>query len=175
VRRLGLISAILFVGTVWFANWLLTRYGVVHIGGLAMPAGVFAVGAAFTLRDLVDRTLGRAVVVVCIVAGCLLAYFIEASVQIPGGMVTIAVASAASFLLSEFCDLAVYAPLEERSFPGAVVASNIVGAAIDSLAFLTLAFGGLHGLFAGQVVGKLLMTVAALPVVYGIRGRLRVA
>ena len=67
VRTLGIISAVLFIATVWLANWLLSRYGVVSIGfGLYAPAGVFAVGAALTLRDLVDRTLGRAAVVGCI-------------------------------------------------------------------------------------------------------------
>jgi len=174
VKRLGIVAAVLFVGTVWFANWLLTRYGVVNIGfGLTAPAGVFAVGLAFTLRDIVHRTLGRAVVVACIVAGCLLAYFIEASVTIPGGHVTIALASAAAFLFSEGADLAVYSPLEERSFIGAVAASNVAGAVVDSALFLWLAFGSLH-LMEGQVVGKLLMTAAALPIVMLLRGRLEV-
>jgi queuosine precursor transporter len=174
-RSLGLAAAGLFVGTVWFANWLLTRYGVVHIGfGLTAPAGVFAVGLAFTLRDVVHRTLGRAVVVGCILAGCLLAYLIEATASIPGGHMTIAAASALAFLFSETTDLLVYTPLEERSFVGAVAASNVVGAVVDSALFLWLAFGSL-AFMEGQVVGKLLMTAAALPVVVAIRPRLAAA
>lgn len=175
MRRIGITAALLFVGTVWFANWLLARYGVVSVGfGLVAPAGVFAVGLAFTLRDIVHRTLGRAAVFACILVGCLLAYLIEANAQIPGGHVSIAVASALAFLFSETADLAVYTPLEERSFLGAVAASNVVGAFADSALFLWLAFGSLH-FMAGQVWGKLLMTAVALPVVYVSRRRLAVA
>lgn len=174
MKRIGIVAAVLFVGTVWFANWLLTKYGVVSIGfGLSAPAGVFAVGLAFTLRDVVHRTLGRAVVFGCILAGCLLAYLIEADAQIPGGSVSIAGASAIAFLFSETADLTIYTPLEERTFLGAVIASNVVGAVVDSALFLWLAFGSL-AFIDGQIVGKLWMTAAAIPVVLAIRGRLPV-
>lgn len=144
MRRIGLVAAALFVGTVWLSNWLLSRYGIVPVGfGLEAPAGVFAVGLAFTLRDLVHRTLGRAAVFCCIVGGCLLSYAVEANVAIPGGLVTIALASAAAFLFSESADLAIYEPLARRSFLSAVVASNAVGAIVDSALFLWLAFGSL--------------------------------
>lgn len=172
MRRIGIIAAGLFVATVWFANWLLSKYGVVPIGlGLSAPAGVFAVGLAFTLRDVVHRTLGRVAVFACILAGCLLAYFIEANAHIPGGHVSVAVASALAFLFSETSDLAVYTPLEERSFLGAVAASNVVGTVVDSALFLWLAFGSL-AFIEGQIVGKLWMTAAALPVVFTLRRRL---
>jgi uncharacterized PurR-regulated membrane protein YhhQ (DUF165 family) len=42
-----------------------------------------------------------------------------------------------------------------------MVGSNIVGAAADSVVFLWLAFGSL-AFFAGQMVGKLSMTVLAV-------------
>ncbi len=172
MKRIGIVAALLFVGTVWFSNWLLARYGVVSVGfGLYAPAGVFAVGLAFTLRDIVHRTLGRTAVFACIIAGCLLAYFIEANVTIPGGHLAIAAASAIAFLFSETADLAVFEPLAKKSFVGAVAASNVVGAVVDSALFLWLAFGSLS-LIEGQVFGKVLMTVVALPVVFLIRGRL---
>lgn len=172
MRLLGYISAVLFVATVWFANWLLTKYGIINIFGLDMPAGVLAVGLAFTLRDIVHRTLGRYAVIACILAGCALAYFIEANVSIPRGHVSIAIASAIAFLLSETADMLVYTPLAERHFLGAVTASNIVGTVVDSALFLWLAFGSL-ALIEGQVVGKLLMTAVALPFVWIGRGTLR--
>lgn len=175
MRRIGLSAAALFIGTVWLANWLVTKYGIVPVGfGLSAPTGVFAVGIAFTLRDIVHRTLGRAAVVGCIIAGCVLAYFIEANINIPGGHVSLAVASAAAFLFSESADLAVYTPLEKRGFLRAVTASNIVGALVDSALFLWLAFGSL-AFFEGQVWGKLLMTAAALPIVAMSRRRLALA
>lgn len=172
-RLVGLIAAVLFVGTVGFANWLLTKYGVVSIGfGLHAPAGVFAVGVAFTLRDIVHRLLSRMAVIYCIIAGCALAYFIEASVTLPGGRVSIAVASAIAFLLSELADLAVYSPLEERNFTTAVAASNLVGSVLDSVLFLWLVGLLTWPLLEGQVYGKLLMTVLALPLVYMSRRKL---
>jgi uncharacterized PurR-regulated membrane protein YhhQ (DUF165 family) len=162
-RTIGYVASGLFVATVWLANWLLARYGVVDIGfGLQAPAGVFAIGAALVLRDIVHRTLGRTWVIGCIVAGCALAFLIESDAHIPGGVVPIAVASAAAFLLSETADMAVYTPLQERSFLGAVAASNVVGAVVDSALFLWLAFGSLE-FMTGQVVGKLWMTVLAVP------------
>lgn len=162
-RRVGVVAAVAFVGTVWLANWLLAKYGTVSVGfGLEAPAGVYAAGIAFALRDLVHRTLGRAAVVWCIAAGCLLAYLISDG-TIPGGQTSIAVASAAAFLFSELSDLAIYTPVAGRSFTAAVVASNTVGAVVDSVIFLWLALGSL-ALLPGQVVGKWWMTVAVLPV-----------
>lgn len=171
-ERIGIVAALLFVGTVWLANWLITRYGPVRVGfGLMAPAGVYAAGLAFTLRDIVHRTLGRGVVVAAIIAGAILSLLVGADATIPGGLVAIAVASAIAFLVSELADFAVYEPLQTRTFTGAVIVSNTVGVLIDSVLFLWLAFGSL-GFLQGQVVGKLWMTAAALPVVLVLRRRL---
>lgn len=173
-RRIGVAAAVLFVGTVWFANWLINRYGAVPVGfGLMAPAGVYAAGIAFTLRDIVHRTLGRSAVVGCILAGCALAFFLSNG-TIPGGRTSIAVASATAFLVSELADLSVYTPLEHRNFIGAVLASNLAGVVIDSAIFLWLALGSLS-LFWGQVVGKWWMTLAVLPLLFISRRTLRAA
>lgn len=161
-KRVGIVATVLFVGTVWAANWAVKKYGPVPVGfGLEAPAGVYFVGVAFTLRDIIHRTLGRYVVVGAILAGSLLAFFIEANVSIPGGVVSLAVASAIAFLASELADLTVYEPVRERGWLPAVVASNIAGILVDSALFLWLAFGSL-AFFRGQVVGKAWMTVAAV-------------
>lgn len=153
MRRVGMVAAAAFVATVWLANWLIVHFGLVHVGfGLLAPAGVFAAGAAFTLRDVVHRTLGRWVVVGCIVLGAALSFVIAPA---------FALASGCAFLLSELADLAVYEPLSRRSLAGALVASNTVGLVIDSVLFLWLAFGSL-ALLWGQVVGKAWMTLLAL-------------
>jgi len=168
-RRIGLVAAALFVGTVYGANWALTHYGFVPVGfGLEAPAGVYFAGLAFTLRDVVHRSLGRGVVLACIAAGAVLSWALEASTTIPGGRVSVAVASAVAFGLSELSDLAVYEPIRRRGWLPAVVASNAVGIVIDSAVFLWLALGSL-ALIEGQLVGKAWMTLAALPVVYALR------
>jgi uncharacterized PurR-regulated membrane protein YhhQ (DUF165 family) len=169
-RRAGLIAALAFVATVWAANYALSRWGFVPVGfGLEAPAGVYFAGLAFTLRDIVHHSLGRAVVIACILAGAALSWLIEANANL-GGTVTVAVASAIAFLLSELADLAVYEPLRERGWLPAVVASNAVGIVVDSALFLWLAFGSL-AFIEGQLVGKAWMTLAALPVLYALRRR----
>lgn len=161
-RLIGLLSAALFVFTVYAANWLVTRYGPVAIGfGLVAPAGVYVVGLAFTLRDIVHRTLGRWFVIGAILVGAVLSYFVSANAHIPGGKMGLAVASAIAFLFSELADLSVYEPLRERGWVPAVVVSNIVGLVVDSALFLWLAFGSL-AFFWGQVVGKAYMTAIAV-------------
>ncbi len=114
------------------------------------------------LRDAIQRRYGVAWSLVAIGAGCALSVAVA-----PPALV---LASAAAFLLSEMADLAVYTPLQKRRLLAAVVLSGIAGAAIDSAAFLWLAFGSLD-FIAGQIVGKLWMTLAAAPLVLLIRAR----
>jgi hypothetical protein len=56
--------------------------------------------------------------------------------------------------------IGLYAPLWRRRLVLAVLASGLVGAAVDSVLFLWLAFGSLDHL-AGQLVGKMWMVGAA--------------
>ncbi len=161
------LTAAAFVATVYLANWALTTYGVIHlVGGLYAPAGVFFAGLGFLLRCSLQELAGRLWVVAAIVAGALLSLYLGASAHIPGGHVSIAVASAAAFLFSEFADFAVYTPLREKTIIGGISAAQIIGATVDSLLFLFLAFGasslfGPHGLFWGQFVGKTIMVLPA--------------
>lgn len=145
----------LFVATVVAANWAIETVklaglppGFVPVGfGLVAPAGVYFAGLAFGLRDVVHETLGRLAVLGCIAVGGLLSWAISPA---------FAIASAVAFTASELADFAVYEPLRERQRLVAAGASNIVGAVVDSMLFLWLAFGSLDHL-AGQVVGKLWM------------------
>jgi queuosine precursor transporter len=169
MKTVGVFAALLFIGTVWAANFAVKEWGIVPVGfGLEAPAGVYFVGLAFTLRDLVHRSLGRGFVVGCILCGAALSWLVEANTQIPGGLTSLAIASGLAFLVSESADLAVYEPLRKKSWTPAVVGSNIAGIVTDSALFLWLAFGSL-AFFQGQVVGKAWMTLAALPVVILLR------
>jgi queuosine precursor transporter len=158
--RLALVAAVGFVGTVFAANWALSTYGFVPVWpGLEAPAGVYFAGLAFLLRDIVQRLGGRLLVVASILVGAACSYLIEPR---------FAVASGVAFLVSELADFAVYTPLAERTFLGGVIASNVVGTVVDSALFLWLAFGS-FAFLEGQVVGKLLVTAAALPLLMGAR------
>jgi uncharacterized PurR-regulated membrane protein YhhQ (DUF165 family) len=164
MRTLGLLAFACFIGTIFAANWLLETYGIVNIGfGLMAPAGVFAIGFAFTFRDIVQRTLGTTSVICAIIAGACFSYLVSPA---------FAVASGVAFLVSELADFAVYTPLQRKSWLGAIAASNTVGLVVDSALFLWLAFGSL-AFIEGQIVGKAAMTVVALGVLAIVRPRLK--
>ncbi len=169
------LTAAAFVGTVYAANWALTTYGVIHLfGGLYAPAGVFFAGLGFLLRCALQEVANRVWVIGAIVAGALLSLYLGASMTIPGGHVQIAVASACAFLFSELADWSVYTPLRERTLLGGITAAQVVGATVDSLLFLWLAFGSVS-LFWGQFVGKTLCVLPALVLVAAWRSRQRLA
>jgi queuosine precursor transporter len=154
-RNVGVAAAVAFVATVFAANWAINRFGIVSVGfGLHAPAAVYFAGLAFSLRDFVQRTLNKTVVVVAIVVGAICSAFVSPH---------LAFASGTAFLVSELCDFAVYTPLARRRPISAVVASNTVGAVVDSLIFLSMAFGSL-ALFWGQVVGKSWVTLATVAI-----------
>jgi uncharacterized PurR-regulated membrane protein YhhQ (DUF165 family) len=152
-----------YVAVIVLANWAISQFGFVPVGfGLMAPAGVYFAGLAFTLRDLVQEQLGRTWTVGAILAGAAVSAVISPQ---------FALASGIAFLLSELADFAVYTPLRSRNWLAAVALSNTVGLIADSALFLLLAFGSLEFL-AGQVVGKLWMTVLAVALLWIWRRRL---
>ena len=152
----GAASLAVYVGIIVLANWLITRFGAVNVGfGLMAPAAVYAAGAAFTARDIVQDLLGKWWVCAAIVVGAALSAAYASTTRI-------ALGSGVAFLVSEFLDFGVYTPLRDRNWPLAVVASNAVGLVCDSLLFLWIAFGN-FAFLGGQIVGKTWVTLAFLP------------
>jgi uncharacterized PurR-regulated membrane protein YhhQ (DUF165 family) len=170
-RTLGLLAAALLIATVAIANYLTTRYHFVTVGfGLTAAAGTYAAGLALGLRDLVHDLLGRRAVIVVIVIGAAVSYLVADPF--------IALASGVAFLIAEAADFAVYVPLRRRGAIGgrrwtvAVVGSNVVGAVVDTVVFLALAFGWAAVTWpalAGQLVGKGWATLALIIVIGGVR------
>jgi uncharacterized PurR-regulated membrane protein YhhQ (DUF165 family) len=162
---------IAYLATIPAANWMIGHVGscipqgpcLLPVGfGLMAPSGVLMIGAALVLRDVVHERLGGWFALAAVLAGAAISGFVA-----PGPLV---LASVVSFGLSELADLAVYAPLRKRRLYAAVLLSGVAGAAVDSVVFLWLAFGSLDFL-TGQIVGKLWMTLAALPVLQAVRWR----
>lgn len=148
---------VLFVATVFGANWAIETFGFVPVGfGLEAPAGVYFAGLGFTFRDFTQDRLGKRWVLAAIAIGAFLSWFVAPA---------FAVASGIAFLFSELADFAVYTPLRARHRLWAIGLSNTVGAVIDSALFLWLAFGSLD-FIAGQVVGKTWVTLATVAVVW---------
>jgi uncharacterized PurR-regulated membrane protein YhhQ (DUF165 family) len=168
----GTIFLVLFCLTIPAANWMIGNIGTVCVPkgpclvpvapGVMAPSGVLMVGAALVLRDLVQRRLGVEFGIGAIIAGAALSAGLA-----PASLV---LASATAFLLSEFADFAVYTPLARRRLVAAVVASSVAGLVVDSIVFLSLAFGSLDFLF-GQILGKLWMVLLAIPFVAWMRRR----
>lgn len=155
-------AAGLFIGIV-VANYVTTRYGFVPVGfGLSATAGTFAAGATLALRDAIQDTLGRKMVLLVILGGSVLSFAIADA--------AIAVASGVAFLLAELLNFAVYTPIRERAKFGdrrwalAVASSNFAGAVIDTAVFIGIAFGAAAILpaMAGQLVGKGWATIVYL-------------
>src|SRR5580692_1920814 len=142
----GSAAFAVFLGCVPLANWLILHVGTVCVPngpclvpvapGIMAPSGVLTVGVALVLRDVVQRCLGLRFGLIAIAIGTGLSVFVA-----PQSLV---VASGTAFVLSELADFAVYTPLQQRRLMTAVVASLIAGLVVDSIVFLSLAFGSLE-------------------------------
>lgn len=151
-----------FIATILAANYVTSQYGMVPVGfGLMATAGTYFAGLAFILRDLVQDTSGRRLVLALIATGAVLSY----AVSNPH----IATASAVAFLLSETADFAVYSPLRRKGYVRAAVASNLVGAVVDTIVFLAIAGFPVRQAFMGQLVGKMLITVVVVAAIVLVR------
>lgn len=150
------MSALAFLACIVLANAATQRYGLRPGVFGAVTAGTYFAGATFTLRDAVHETAGRAAVLVLIVAGAALSWFVAPS---------FAVASGVAFLVSETCDLVVYEPLRRRHWRAAVRLSGLVGAAVDTWLFLAIAdLSAGHMAVLAQVATKLLMVELVMQV-----------
>lgn len=143
------LTAAAYIACIVLANVLTEHLGLVPIGfGLMVTAGTFAAGGVLLARNVTQDATGRAVIVLLMLAGCGLSWWL-ASPQL-------AVASAVAFALSETADMAVYTPLRARGWSRAVAAASLVGAVVDTFAFLYLAG---FPLTADTVTGQLLVKV----------------
>jgi uncharacterized PurR-regulated membrane protein YhhQ (DUF165 family) len=146
-----------YIASIILSNILIVSVGPIPVGfGLLAPAGVYAAGLSFWLRDVTQDRLGRRWAVAAVVVGAMLSAALSP---------TLAVASGGAFLMSDLIDMAVYTPIRRRSAYAAVLASNTAGLVVDSVLFLSLAFGSLNYL-PGQVVGKVWATLAALALMW---------
>jgi hypothetical protein len=161
------LATALFAATIPAANWLIGNVGttcipqgpcLVPVGfGLMAPSGVLMIGLALVLRDWVHEVAGWRWALAAVVGGAALSLVFSPP--------ALAVASAAAFLFAELADLAVYAKLRARSKPIAVMASQVVGAALDSALFVYLAFGSL-AFSAGTTLGKLYAGAAVAAILW---------
>jgi uncharacterized PurR-regulated membrane protein YhhQ (DUF165 family) len=145
----------MFLTCILAANVVTTDLGMVPVGfGLTATAGTYFAGLTFILRDALQDVAGKRWTVAVIALGATLSFALADPF--------IALASAVAFGLSEIADLAVYTPLRKRGYIRAAIASNIVGAIVDTIAFLWIAGFPILDAIAGQMVGKLAVTAIAV-------------
>lgn len=139
-----------FLAAIVLANIVTNEWGLIPIGfGMMTTAGTIFAGLTFALRDSIQDRGGRVAVVALILLGAGLSAAISPA---------LAVASGVAFLASELADMAIYTPLREGGYGRAALASNLVGAIVDTLLFLTLAGFPLSAA-PGQVLGKFAVTL----------------
>lgn len=161
--RVRLLSVAFFIAVVVATNAATSCLGVVSWLGITATAGTWLAGFSFVARDAVHDSLGARWVIGCIVMGATISAAFSPA---------LALASAAAFLLSEFADFAVYAPLRRGGYIRAALASNLVGSIVDSLAFLAIA-GFPMALIWAQVGIKYATTTATVLLIWGFRAVLR--
>jgi uncharacterized PurR-regulated membrane protein YhhQ (DUF165 family) len=161
------LALLLFTLTIPLANWFISNVGsvcipdgpcLVPVGfGLMAPSGVLFIGLALVLRDwLQELTNWRWSIVAVLLGGAL---------SLLTSSPFIAIASAVAFVVAELFDLAVYTPLRQKSKHLAVLASGIVGAFVDSLLFVWIAFGSIE-LSVGTAVAKIYASLAVAVYLY---------
>lgn len=153
------VSVTAFLTLIVAANWMTSTYGLIPVGfGLVTTAGTWAAGLVLLARDLVQDTAGHRIMLASIGAGALLSALL-ANPQI-------ALASGIAFALSELLNWAVYTPIRRHGWARAVIPSNIAGAFLDTVVFLSIAGFPVWVAVPGQMLAKTVATLAVvIPVV----------
>jgi queuosine precursor transporter len=128
---MGLVIAV-YIAAMVAANLL-----VWWLGPWFSPINAFfLIGLDLTLRDVMHDRLTKWQMLGVVLAGGALTWLLNPSAA------HIAIASATAFTLSAVADWLAYTFLRSRPWLVRSNGSNVVGAAVDSVIFPTLAFGG---------------------------------
>ena len=161
------LALLLFALTMPLANYLIGNFGsecipngpcLIPVGfGLMAPSGVLVIGLALVLRDWLQELTSWKWSAFAVVIGGVLSWVTSDPF--------LAMASAAAFITAEMFDLAVYTPLRKHGKSLAVLVSGLVGALVDSMIFVYVAFGSFD-FSLGTTVGKIYASVAVAAALY---------
>lgn len=157
------MSAILI--TVYIAAMVTANLMVWWLGPWFSPINAFVlIGLDLTMRDVMHERLTRWQLAAVIVVGGAITWTVNPAARM------IAIASAVAFVLAALTDWLVYSLLHSQPWLVRSNASNIVGAAVDSVIFPTLAFGSLLPAiialqFAAKVGGGAIWSVMMRPLI----------
>lgn len=156
---------------VYLAAIVAANLSVAHFGPSSTVVNAFLfIGLDLTLRDRLhdewrDNRLAPRMGAL-IAAGGALSWLLNADAG------PIALASTVAFAAAASADALVYTALHNRQWLTKVNLSNVAGAAVDSLVFPTLAFGGvLWGITFGQFTAKVAGGLVWAYVIWWLRAR----
>lgn len=147
-----IISVIFYLFSILVANLLVIKFGVISFLGLSFPAGAVLIGLSFSARDYVQKYYGK--------NKCWI-WMIVASVITGLLNVNLAFASVSAFIIAEFVDW-LFFTYSNLSFRKRIIVSNVFSTPIDSIVFVTIAFGFSWSVIFGQSVVKLLSSFLVL-------------
>lgn len=156
-RLVACLATVVFLIAAVGCNVLTAEFELTTWLGLTVTAGTWAAGVVFIARDVVHDAAGRVAVVALVAVGAVLSAWLAGP--------QLALASAATFAVAELADLLVYVPLRRRGWLRAIVASQVVGAVVDTVLFLKLAEFPLWQAGPSQLLVKLATLVPLLGVV----------
>ncbi len=147
-----MIFIALYLAGILFANLLVHWFGLVSFAGLVFPAGAVMVGLTFSFRDMVQRQYGKWQCWIWMLTASVITYLFNQQ---------LAVASVTAFLVSETVDWVIYTWMP-GSFRKRLVMSNLFGTPLDSIVFVSLAFGLNWQAIIGQSIIKFISSLAVL-------------
>jgi len=144
---------VLYLLSILLGNLFVIWFGIVKVLGLVFPAGVIFIGLTFSFRDYVQRTWGDWACWVWMLLATIITFFLNQQV---------AFASVCAFLISEGVDWFSFKVLK-MPFKKRIYISNLFSCPLDSLIFVTIAFGFYWPAIWGQAVIKYASGLLVLP------------
>jgi uncharacterized PurR-regulated membrane protein YhhQ (DUF165 family) len=119
------------------ASNVLVQFPFEHLGlGELLTWGAFTYPIAFLINDLTNRRFGPEAARKVVLAGFALAVVLSVWLATP----RIAIASGSAFLVAQLLDVAVFDRLRGKAWWQAPFISTLIGSAIDTVLFFSLAF-----------------------------------
>jgi uncharacterized PurR-regulated membrane protein YhhQ (DUF165 family) len=143
----------LYLTSIVLGNLFVHWFGIIKYAGLVFPAGVVFVGLTFSFRDFVQRNWGDAGTWVWMLVATVITLFLNWE---------IAIASCSAFLVSEAVDWLAFRYFK-YPFHKRIWLSNLLSTPLDSLIFVTVAFGFNWPAIWGQAVVKYLSGLLVIP------------
>ena len=137
--RQGVIVAVVAMAVVVVASNILVQHPVTAFGLQDyLTWGAFTYPIAFLVTDLTNRRFGSETARRVVLVGFAIAVLLSVIFATP----RIAIASGTAFLTAQLLDVVIFNRLRNTAWWLAPLASSLIGSAVDTALFFTLAFAG---------------------------------